>query len=331
LGFTDLPHLGDANPILVLYKVEARINNTQYKKKGAGIVKFSRLIFCLLAFALYGSNTMGAVVIIDDNFDDGNIGTNTLGTGNGFVAHVQSDGVNPSTVSESGGNAILSTGPSCSYCISGITGSDTFDFFTGDGARVSWELSGLSDYRSGDDQRPYLVVLRDDYQAFDERLNPNDTNAPGVYIRLSDPEFPAGNAPGFLGGLIVEDGTGAYDELATWSWTGVWDGMSALDIVLDLDDIGFNILVNGNEGNTGASGLWSSIADASGFTFSWAANSAIVGAQNQGLFGIGSTDLDRITVETSVSVSAVPIPAVAWLFGTALIGFVGMSRRRRVS
>jgi hypothetical protein len=28
--------------------------------------------------------------------------------------------------------------------------------------------------------------------------------------------------------------------------------------------------------------------------------------------------------------SAVPIPAAAWLFGTALIGFVGMSRRRTV-
>ena len=129
-------------------------------------MKLSKLIFCFLSFALYGSNTMGAVVIIDDNFDDGNIGTNTLGTGSGFVAHVQSDGANPSTVSESGSNAILSTGPSCVYCISGITGSDTFNFFSADGARVSWELSGLSDYAPGDEQRPYLVVVRDDYQNF---------------------------------------------------------------------------------------------------------------------------------------------------------------------
>ena len=30
-------------------------------------------------------------------------------------------------------------------------------------------------------------------------------------------------------------------------------------------------------------------------------------------------------------VSAVPIPAAVWLFGTALIGFVGMSRRRKVA
>jgi hypothetical protein len=30
-------------------------------------------------------------------------------------------------------------------------------------------------------------------------------------------------------------------------------------------------------------------------------------------------------------VSAIPIPAAAWLFGTALIGFVGYSRRRKIS
>jgi hypothetical protein len=33
----------------------------------------------------------------------------------------------------------------------------------------------------------------------------------------------------------------------------------------------------------------------------------------------------------SLAVSAVPVPAAIWLFGTALIGFVGMSRRRKVA
>ena len=145
-------------------------------------MKFPKLIFCLLAFALYGSNAMGAAVIIDDNFDDDVIGTNTLGTGNGFDTITQSDDVNPSTVIESGGNAILSTGPTCTYCISGITSKDSFDFFTANGARASWELSGLSGYDALDDHRPYLVVLRDDYQTFDERLNPHDSDAPGVYV-----------------------------------------------------------------------------------------------------------------------------------------------------
>jgi hypothetical protein len=33
----------------------------------------------------------------------------------------------------------------------------------------------------------------------------------------------------------------------------------------------------------------------------------------------------------NTQLSAVPIPAAVWLFGTALIGFVGMSRRRKVA
>ena len=31
------------------------------------------------------------------------------------------------------------------------------------------------------------------------------------------------------------------------------------------------------------------------------------------------------------AVSAVPVPAAIWLFGTALVGFIGMSRRRKVA
>lgn len=38
-------------------------------------------------------------------------------------------------------------------------------------------------------------------------------------------------------------------------------------------------------------------------------------------------DFDNVRL----SVSAVPVPAAVWLFGTALIGFVGMSRRRKVA
>jgi len=32
-----------------------------------------------------------------------------------------------------------------------------------------------------------------------------------------------------------------------------------------------------------------------------------------------------------IQVNAVPVPAAIWLFGTALVGFVGMSRRRKVA
>ena len=38
--------------------------------------------------------------------------------------------------------------------------------------------------------------------------------------------------------------------------------------------------------------------------------------------------LDNVSV---MSVNAVPIPAAVWLFGTALIGFICMSRRTKIS
>jgi hypothetical protein len=36
-------------------------------------------------------------------------------------------------------------------------------------------------------------------------------------------------------------------------------------------------------------------------------------------------------IKTDLGIGVIPIPAGIWLFGTALIGFVGMSRRRKVS
>ncbi len=41
-------------------------------------------------------------------------------------------------------------------------------------------------------------------------------------------------------------------------------------------------------------------------------------------------NLEIDSVATIDDISAVPVPAAAWLFGTALIGFVGYSRRRKI-
>ena len=45
------------------------------------------------------------------------------------------------------------------------------------------------------------------------------------------------------------------------------------------------------------------------------------------------TNLSEIFIDDLkvTSISGVPVPAAVWLFGTALIGFVGMSRRRKVA
>ena len=43
-------------------------------------------------------------------------------------------------------------------------------------------------------------------------------------------------------------------------------------------------------------------------------------------------DIDSVgAISSAPPVNPVPVPAAVWLFGTALIGFVGMSRRRKVA
>ncbi|MCP4471143.1 MAG: VPLPA-CTERM sorting domain-containing protein [Gammaproteobacteria bacterium] len=44
-------------------------------------------------------------------------------------------------------------------------------------------------------------------------------------------------------------------------------------------------------------------------------------------FNVTGYDLQ---ISRSLSLSPIPVPAAVWLFGTALIGFVGMSRRTSV-
>ncbi|MCP3675834.1 MAG: PEP-CTERM sorting domain-containing protein [Gammaproteobacteria bacterium] len=50
-------------------------------------------------------------------------------------------------------------------------------------------------------------------------------------------------------------------------------------------------------------------------------------APDRWAFGQVVTDLTL----TDISVSAVPVPAAFWLFGTALIGLIGFSKRRKAT
>ena len=53
---------------------------------------------------------------------------------------------------------------------------------------------------------------------------------------------------------------------------------------------------------------------------------------NQTGFPFGEADIDAVgAISSAPPVSAVPVPAAFWLFGTALVGFIGVSRRRKVA
>ncbi|MCG8070610.1 MAG: VPLPA-CTERM sorting domain-containing protein, partial [Candidatus Thiodiazotropha taylori] len=46
-------------------------------------------------------------------------------------------------------------------------------------------------------------------------------------------------------------------------------------------------------------------------------------------FALNAIDT-KISSDYDLTMSAVPLPAAAWLFGSALLGFVSYSRRRKV-
>ena len=55
-------------------------------------------------------------------------------------------------------------------------------------------------------------------------------------------------------------------------------------------------------------------------------------APNQSGSPFGEADIDAVgAISSAPPVNPVPVPAAVWLFGTALIGFVGMSRRRKIA
>lgn len=55
-------------------------------------------------------------------------------------------------------------------------------------------------------------------------------------------------------------------------------------------------------------------------------------APNQSGSPFGEADIDAVgAISSAPPVNPVPVPAAVWLFGTALMGFFGMSRKRKAS
>jgi len=92
----------------------------------------------------------------------------------------------------------------------------------------------------------------------------------------------------------------------TWSLD-----LAVLDIALGALDIMDNL----NQGIQEKGGVWIQL----GFGAKYCPNNHCRNGTNTAEY-----------LKAKLSVSAVPVPAAFWLFGTALIGFIGVSRRTRV-
>jgi len=57
--------------------------------------------------------------------------------------------------------------------------------------------------------------------------------------------------------------------------------------------------------------------------------SELVLAYNDNLRSTGDSDYDDMLVRAEFSSAAVPVPAAVWLFGSGLLGLIGMARRRK--
>lgn len=151
-------------------------------------------------------------------------------------------------------------------------------------------------------------------------------------------------------------GTGGNTMMASFyvSTTG-----TQLHFDFDANLIMQTILGAGDLGATASSSMQITIYGPSGYQFSWAPNGLVTAmtggtevsdpfSLNQGIAGTSSFSAAssspgfhamtaglatgsysmNITMTQTANVSAVPIPAAAWLFGSGLVGLVAVARRR---
>ncbi len=121
----------------------------------------------------------------------------------------------------------------------------------------------------------------------------------------------------------------SYFEMST-TGTNIFQGLEFISStggsISDPFDVEWTAFLGGSQVGNGA---LSSVAD--GTILGFASTSGFDTLQYTVLLGSSRTPAFDAVRAMYTSPSAVPIPAAVWLFGTALIGFVGMSRRRKAA
>ena len=141
------------------------------------------------------------------------------------------------------------------------------------------------------------------------------------------------NGGGPLGNDTQSNITASEPLFGITDWTlGSRSGSSAGDDAIILLGV-----VNG-----GSSGSWS-VSSFNGFTdvfltlkagngfAAYLLDTTVTSGDWTTEFGLDNKDLSHMSLYYSPGVPQVPVPAAFWLFGTALVGFIGLSRRRKVA
>ena len=142
-------------------------------------------------------------------------------------------------------------------------------------------------------------------------------------------------------GAFQEFGVGAGDivDFSAWGMNGSYDPMAAGQVVaaniewfsapgVCLDDGGGGCVVSLGSSFDGSAtqDVWNQVAVLGAATPAGATIARAV--LNTGPFG-GSEGGAPIFDDASFTVTAVPVPAAVWLFGSGILGLVGVARRRK--
>ena len=263
------------------------------------------------------------VTIVDDHFDDGNVGTNTNGIGTGFNAGTWSDG---SAIVESGTIVTLQNSQ-VAWARAAITSKEGAAIGSG---ITRFEFRGVSFLQSPDgwdwggstDRLAIGVKNTDAATEYDAGL------WPGFYIQFESDSMATGQNSQFNGisTLFYRSVSGVNTKLATWSFDTLnWDDWAnfaatanfspVLNLILDISSTSYSLTIEGDT-ITLLSGSLADTFESSGVINELTTGHAFAYAQteNPSLY----TSVDQIVI------TSIPEPATL-----VLLGLGGLLLRRK--
>lgn len=196
----------------------------------------------------------------------------------------------------------------------------TFGFSSAGDSGYLAQWSGSYSYSTGDDIMPWSSSVshsihfnadwfdNSTYSWFDPTPHTDGDLTSSHYDMLSVARHELGHVLGFADGFYGNNLGTAVEEL-------VWDNLIDSSNIFDAGAGGLNVSMDGSDHAHTLN---------AGTTFHDLMNPSIYNGERR---GISSIDLEMLSRAYGYTiVSAVPIPAAAWLFGSGLLGLLGFSR-----